>query len=353
MTCRLRIFSFALLCGLLLPTTGQAALSGPDAAELLLGWIAAGTPGLAGQHCLQAASGTLQNGGYTIAVAAGGCQGLAWAKRRWRIDAFTAEVFEENEQGKFVIPAAARGSGPLGNVAFLAGRTDLLPADARIIEYAALGPDAPDRAYVLWMLAPRRNEHEKGEIYTCPDQSRGSYWSGPTRLSLLDTRKGVLRNTIPIADPLEEGDSFDLPYRIPASDNFPYFVPQASGKDQEGRPALLTLRDLTGDGKAREFFLASAGNCMLLLSAAFGYDPKKDQALQYDVALTSAEAGKVTDSTANWLNFWPLKKGGNKGRYQWQVDLRGRAGCLERYAIAYDAAKGRFAGRLTVSDCPD
>jgi len=344
----------ALLCWLVLPGAAQAALSAPDAADLLLAWITATTPGLIGQRCLQVTSNTLRNGGYAIAVDAGGCPGMAArAASRWRIDAFTAEVFAENDQGKFVVPAAARESGTLGNVAFLAGRANLLPTDAKIIEYAALGPDAPARAYVLWMLAPKRNEHPKGEVYTCPERSRGSYWSGPTRLSLLDVQKGALRNTIPIADPLETGDSFDLPYRIPAASEFPYFVPQPAGQDQEGRPALLTLGDLTGDGKAREFYLASAGNCMLRLYSVFGHDPVKDQAVQYDVVLTSVEAGQETAAATNWLNFWPLKKGAPKGRYQWEVDLRGRAGCLERYAVAYDPAHGRFAGRLTVSDCQD
>ena len=354
MTQTLRLFLATTLCLLALPAAAQAALSAADASNLLLAWITATTPGQSGQHCLTPASSTLRNGGYTIVVDAGGCPGLAARPNsRWRIDAFTAEVFEENDQGKFVVPAAAQKSGPLGNVAFLAGRTDLLPPGARIIEYAALGPSAPERAYVLWMLDPKRNEHAKGEVYTCPDQSRGSYWSGPTRLSLLDTQQGVLRNTLPIADPREEGDSFDLPYRIPAARPFPYFVPQTAGKDQEGRPALLALRDLTGDGKDQEFYLASAGNCMLMLYSVFGYDPAKDQAVQYAVALTSTEAGKETVATTSWLNFWPVQKDAAKGRSQWEVDLRGRAGCLERYAIAYDPAQSRFAGRLTASDCQE
>jgi len=48
-----------------------------------------------------------------------------------------------------------------------------------------------------------------------------------------------------------------------------------------------------------------------------------------------------------------VQKDVTKGRSQWEVDLRGRAGCLERYALAYDPAQGRFAGRLTASDCQD
>jgi hypothetical protein len=349
----LRILWYATFCWLLLPVSGHAALSAPEAADLLLAWIASATPALSGQHCLAVTSNVFQNGGYTITTDAAGCRGIDPGKRRWRIDAFTSEVFEENDNGKFVLPSGTRENGPLAHVAFLAGRTALLPKEAKVVEYASLGPDAPDRAYVLWMLAPERVEHEKGEIYTCPDRSRGSYWSGPTRLSLLDTKKGVLLNTIPIADPMDETDRFDLPYRIPATDGFPYYVPESAGKDKEGRPVLLRLGDRNGDGKAHEFYLASAGNCMLMLYAVFGYDPVKDAAVHYPVLVTSVENGKSNQFTTNWLNFWPVRREAKKGRSQWEVDLRGRAGCLERYTVAYDGEKRRFDGRLTVSDCQE
>lgn len=345
------------LCGVLLlllsPLTAQASLSAQDAARMLLSWLDAAQPQASSQQSLAVTSNVFRNGGYTITVDTDGCKECAPQKRRWRIDAYTTEVFAENDNGKFVVPETVTQRGPLANVAAFAGKTDLLPKEAKVIEYASLAPAVPDRGYVLWMLAPQRVAHDKGEVYTCPDRSRGSYWSGPTRLSLLDTRNGVLLNTIPIRDPMEEADRFDLPYLIPATQGFPYVVPEGSGKEKEGRPALLHLRDANGDGKPLEFYLACAENCMLMLYAVFGYDPGKDAVVRYPVLLTTAEKGKQRQETTGWLNFWPLQAGMQKGRYAWEVDLRGRAGCLERYALAYNGARQRFEGKLTLSDCQE
>jgi hypothetical protein len=114
----------------------------------------------------------------------------------------------------------------------------------------------------------------------------------------------------------------------------------------------LHLRDLDGDGAAREFSLASAGNCMLLLYAVFGYDPATDTVAARPVALTTRTAdGKTETGESAWLNFWPVGTGGQGGRFQWEVDTRGRAGCLERYAIGFNKARQQFTGTLTVTDC--
>lgn len=345
------------ICGILLlllsPLAAQASLSAQDAARMLLTWLEAAHPQASGQNGFTVTSNVFRNGGYTITVDTPGGKERAPQKRRWRIDANTTEVFAENDNGKFVVPTTVAQHGPLANVAVLAGRANLLPKEAKIIEYASLAPAVPDRAYLLWMLAPKRVVHDKGEVYTCPDRSRGSYWSGPTRLSLLDTGKGVLLNTIPIRDPMEEADRFDLPYSIPATQGFPYVVPEGAGKEKEGRPALLSLRDANGDGKPLEFYLASSDNCMLMLYAVFGYAPAKDAVMQYPVLLTSSEKGKKSQETTDWLNFWPLQAGMRKGRYAWEVDLRGRAGCLERYAVGYNGAQQRFEGTLTLSDCQE
>jgi hypothetical protein len=337
---------------LLAPATGRAALSEAQARQLLVAWIEADRPDL-GHGCLRVAASQYVNGGYTVALDASACVGAPLAGKRWRIDAATTEVFVENAQGKYVLPPSAAGRGALANLAFAAGHPELLPEGARVIEYAPLGPDKPQRAYVLWMVNPTRQPHEKGENYTCPDYSRGSSWSGPTRLSLLDTGSGSLRNTIRVEDPLAETDSFDVPYRIPGTESFAYFVPEGSGRDREGRPQLLRLRDLDGDGAAREFFLATTGSCMLTLYAVFGYDAAEDAVAAMPVTLASTTQGKTETGQVAWLNFWPVKTGGRQGRYRWEVDLRGRAGCLERYDVAFEPASGRFVGRLAISDCQE
>ena len=120
----------------------------------------------------------------------------------------------------------------------------------------------PDRELLLWMISPV--EHDRGALlenpYMCPDWTRGSYYSGPTRLSLLDTRSGRVINTIKLISPiLGDVDEFNIPYRI-LSDLY-YLVPGVP-KGSEGKPALLDLRDLNGDGIAAEAAFFEAEACM-------------------------------------------------------------------------------------------
>jgi len=91
-----------------------------------------------------------------------------------------------------------------------------LPSDALIIEEQSLQPEGHgDRALILWMIKPERhpNEYDSDDPYTCPDKTRGSYYSGPTRVSLINTKTKSLINTIEIKQEYDGGqDSFDLPY---------------------------------------------------------------------------------------------------------------------------------------------
>ena len=69
----------------------------------------------------------------------------------------------------------------------------LLPPDARIIEVAnlAVAGHRP-RALVLWMRNPKRVVRQ-GSMY-CGDYVYGDYWTGPTRLSLIDSALPKLIN---------------------------------------------------------------------------------------------------------------------------------------------------------------
>src|SRR5689334_1699924 len=66
-----------------------------------------------------------------------------------------------------------------------------LPAGAQVVEERALElKDGKKRSLVLWMLRPKKYPRRGEEIYTCPEETRGSYYSGPTRVSLVDTETG-------------------------------------------------------------------------------------------------------------------------------------------------------------------
>src|ERR1700753_2632705 len=72
-----------------------------------------------------------------------------------------------------------------------------LPPGAKIIETQAV---KPNRALVLWMIDPKKNPRMGGtdDIYSCPDYTRGSYYEGKTRVSLINTKAQSVINTIEI-----------------------------------------------------------------------------------------------------------------------------------------------------------
>src|SRR5438270_14016782 len=86
-----------------------------------------------------------------------------------------------------------------------------LPRGAQIIEMHAV-PGRANRALVLWMLRPVKHPLGYGpDEYTCPDSTRGSYYRGPTRISLIDSLSQRIINTVSISG---DEDSFDVPYKI-------------------------------------------------------------------------------------------------------------------------------------------
>src|ERR1044071_6549852 len=84
-----------------------------------------------------------------------------------------------------------------------------LHAGALVVETRALElGGAKRRALVLWMLRPKKYPRDAGEeIYTCPEETRGSFYRGPARVSLVDTEAGRVVNTLNIVEDNE--DVFD------------------------------------------------------------------------------------------------------------------------------------------------
>jgi hypothetical protein len=154
-----------------------------------------------------------------------------------------------------------------------------LPKDAILVDDASLPASVhPDRALLLWMEAPKTGDCPEGweETWTtmCPDSTTGCHYTGRTRVSLVDTVRGRLLNTITIREPLSGGDSFDVPYRL--GPGGPYHVDQPFGK-----PTLVWLRDYDGDGLAMEFALFEAASCSALFATLIGYDAGADAVIQY------------------------------------------------------------------------
>ena len=73
-----------------------------------------------------------------------------------------------------------------------------LPAEALIVHSATLKAPA-DRALILWMLNPEKHPWDADEgDYGCPSYTRGSYYSGPTRVSLVNTKTSTIINTVEV-----------------------------------------------------------------------------------------------------------------------------------------------------------
>lgn len=237
----------------------------------------------------------------------------------------------------------------------LVGQTKYsLPRGAQVIEQVSVSPATqPHRILVLWMLNPKRNPRDTpSDVYTCPEFTRGSYYSGPTRVSLIDSSTNRVVNTIKVALDYEGAeDSLDLPYHIRAG--YYYRVGPLSGKLRQGKPTIMWLRDYNGDGKALEFALFNAEACMGLDTALIGYSRKQDKVIQYSVQLDIAEQGKHSKNMQLWADYLFSREPIRKGYWKYEIDYRGRGGSLDKWEVHYNAFKEQFeATVIRVTDEP-
>jgi hypothetical protein len=198
------------------------------------------------------------------------------------------------------------------------------------------------RELVLWMLDPKKNPRDpEDDIYTCPDQSRGHYYTGVTNVSLIDIKRKKIIQTLEItSDGIESGfNTMDLPYLIKRGY---YSVPKVD-KNKEGVPVLMNLKDYNGDGRAFEFALFDAVACMGLETTLIGYSAKQDKVIQYQTELKTSEG----TSKEYWVDYLFGQKVNKQGIWKYEIDYRGRGGALEKYEIRYNRQKEMFYGTRT------
>lgn len=225
------------------------------------------------------------------------------------------------------------------------GQAYELPAGGVLVETRALRvASRPNRALLLWMVNPKKYPRDTpDDPYTCPEETRGSYWSGPLRVSLADTRTRKLINTIKITQDYAEGtDSFDIPYRIHPGY---YYVPRVR-PGREGAPVIMRLRDYNGDGRAQEFALFDALACMGLATTLIGYSESKDMVIQYPVNLEVLEGEKRSRRTTYWPDYLFSRKPDRPGYWRYEIDYRGRAGSLDKWEIRYNRRLEAFEGSV-------
>jgi hypothetical protein len=215
----------------------------------------------------------------------------------------------------------------------------VLPKSAVILEKAKV---TATREMILWMENPTKHPRsEEDDIYTCPDQSRGHYYSGATKVSLVNIKTKKIINTLEIiSDGIGNGDNtLDLPYLIQKG----YYEVPRIDKNKEGKPVLMNLKDYNADGKPFEFALFDAVACMGLQTTLIGYSAKQDKVIQYQTELKTAEG----TSKEYWIDYLFGHKPDKKGVWKYEIDYRGRGGTLDKYEFRYDKNREIFYGTRT------
>jgi hypothetical protein len=89
------------------------------------------------------------------------------------------------------------------------GQTEFygLPDGAQVVEIQPIKSERhPQRALILWVLYPQKNPRSNpDEPYSCPELTRGHYYNGPTRVSLINTQDQTIINTIEIIQEYNKG----------------------------------------------------------------------------------------------------------------------------------------------------
>jgi hypothetical protein len=201
------------------------------------------------------------------------------------------------------------------------------------------------RAILLWMLNPVKVPRDTpDDPYMCPEYTRGSYYQGPTRVSLVDQQTKKIINTLKIQNPLEDQDTFDIPYRIKSG---LYYHVAGVPKGNEGKPTIMWLKDYNGNGHAWEFALFDAIACMGLPTTLMGYSEVQDRVIQYPVELAVSRGDKKSTRVAYWVDYLFSERPERPGFWKYAIDYRGRAGTLDTYEIRYLPQAEKFTGRLT------
>lgn len=225
-----------------------------------------------------------------------------------------------------------------------------LPKGSMVIEMESLRSKGyPNRAIALWMINPIKHpspvEDDPDYLYTCPEETRGSYYSGLVRLSLINTKGNGIINTIELSEP------FDIPYRI--REGSYYHVIGKSGRVGESKAHILFLKDYNGDGQSLEFALFDAVACMGLSTALFGYSPQQDKIIQYPIRLEVTSGKEHSVTTLDWCDYLFAQKPRAPGLWKYCIDYRGRGGSLDMYEIRYNPQKVIFEGSLVSTEAED
>lgn len=221
-----------------------------------------------------------------------------------------------------------------------------LPDGAKVVEIQPLRSEKyPRRALILWILNPQREPRSNpDEPYSCPELTRGHYYSGPTRVSLVNTQDQTIINTIEIKQEYNVGkDYFDIPYLIEKG-HYYHVVGVKDGV--EGKPIIMWLQDYNGDGKAFEFVMFDSLSCNSLKTSLIGYSEVQDKVIQYPFELSITEGQKTSNRFTHWVEWLFYYKSDKFNVWKYRLDYRGHDGPLDKYEIRYNQLEEKFTGNI-------
>jgi hypothetical protein len=210
-----------------------------------------------------------------------------------------------------------------------------------------------NRALILFMKDCKYFESnaEKQDYYTCPEISRGNYYSGKAYLSLVDTDLKKVVQTIKIpgikyqkADGKIEEKNIDLPIKIRPGNLYP--VNNFKSFFQDETPVVLDLKDFIGDGNKTQFVLFDAIDCAEIDTLLAGYDCEDDKILVYPVELQINK----NQGIGYWMDRFYLQQSTKKHVWNYSLNYKHRGGCIDKYNIEYIPAQKSFLGNLS-KDC--
>ena len=244
-----------------------------------------------------------------------------------------------------------------------------LPYKSKIIEFKSLSDRGmPDRAIIYWIENPRVfiSCLEEDEYYDCGNSMIGlGQYFGKIKFSLINTNDSTIINTLDLSNIdrhiSENGELFketqecmETPFCSPNKSNIHALCSRIMynviGGDSisEGLSEILYLDDYNGDGDALEFAIYLSGDCMTCESALFGYSKKQDRLIKFEfdikqIANDSAGNEIIYNISPDWLGYTFSMKFKNK-KLKYQIDYRGRGGCLDKFDLEYDSEHEIFRG---------
>jgi hypothetical protein len=159
---------------------------------------------------------------------------------------------------------------------------------------------------------------------------------------LVDTQARLVLNTLPITD--DPSGLYNIPFRIRPGYFYQVLGPLRNG---EGKPRILVLRDLNGDGKALEFCLYVMDSCTGPRTMVIGYSQRQDRVISYAFHLRG-DLWSVKDPVATWMDRFAFQK--PLSPMHWRYDFWYNSGTHIAFDFRYVPEHECFEGTVRTSD---